>query len=70
MLIFRGEPAGEKDLAQALENLELFVEYISRPYIEGLQRRIQYLSGIRKEIQEVGQKLKALQVEIQNLHLQ
>ncbi|CAN6452867.1 unnamed protein product [Victoria cruziana] len=64
------EEAMEKDLAQSLENLELFVEYISRPYIEGLQRRIQYLSGIRKEIQEVGQKLKALQVEIQNLHLQ
>ncbi|CAN6486537.1 unnamed protein product [Victoria cruziana] len=48
------EEAMEKDLAQSLENLELFVEYISRPYTEGLQHRIQYLSGIRKEIQEWG----------------
>ncbi|XP_031500207.1 probable transmembrane GTPase FZO-like, chloroplastic [Nymphaea colorata] len=64
------EEAMEKDLAQSIENLELFVEYISRPYIDGLQRRNQYLSGIREEILEVGKKLKALQVEIQNLHLQ
>uniref|UniRef100_A0A5B7C242 Dynamin N-terminal domain-containing protein n=1 Tax=Davidia involucrata TaxID=16924 RepID=A0A5B7C242_DAVIN len=63
------EEAMQKDLLETTENLENFVKLIGKPYQELAQQRVDKLLETQDELTNVEEKLKALQIEIQNLHL-
>lgn len=63
------EEAMEKDLLNAIENLERLVELMGRPYQDAAQDRLNRMLEIQDELSNVGKKLRTLQVEIQNLHI-
>lgn len=63
------EEAMEKDLLNAIENLERLVELMGRPYQDAAQDRLNRMLEIQDELSNLGKKLRTLQVEIQNLHI-
>lgn len=63
------EEAMQKDLTEALDNLEHFVKVIAEPYQNEARNKLEKLLAIQAEISEVGKELQALQVDIQNLHV-
>ncbi|XP_008783174.2 probable transmembrane GTPase FZO-like, chloroplastic [Phoenix dactylifera] len=63
------EDAMQKDLQHSTEKLTHFVEIISKPYQEAAQHRMDRLLMTQGELTHVAQKLQALKVEIQNLHV-
>ncbi|KAK2976286.1 hypothetical protein RJ640_019769 [Escallonia rubra] len=63
------EEAMEKDLLETTESLENFVKLIGKPYQDSAQSRLDKLLRTQDELTHVEEKLKALQVEIQNFHI-
>lgn len=63
------EVAMQKDLAETAGNLENFVKIVAKPYQDAAQKRLDKSLLIQDEVLDVQKKLKALQVEIQNLHV-
>ncbi|XP_043691420.1 probable transmembrane GTPase FZO-like, chloroplastic isoform X2 [Telopea speciosissima] len=63
------EEAMQKDLLRTIENLESFVKFISEPYRDAAQHRLDNFLEIRGELTSVEEKLKSLRIEIQNLHV-
>lgn len=68
-LAYELEEAMKKDLIEAIENLDTFVEVLSKPYQDEAQNRLNRLVGIQDELSNVEKKLRTLQIEIQNLHV-
>ncbi|KAL2323548.1 hypothetical protein Fmac_027927 [Flemingia macrophylla] len=68
-LAYELEEAMKKDLIKAIENLETFVNVLSKPYQDEAQNRLNRLVGIQEELSDVEKKLRTLQIEIQNLHV-
>lgn len=63
------EEAMQKDLSEALDNVESFVKVIAEPYQDAAQNKIEKLLAIQAEISNIERELQRLQVEIQNLHV-
>lgn len=63
------EEAMQKDLVEAIENMEKFVEIVAEPYQDVAQRKLEKLLGIEDEVANIEKELQTLQVEIQNLHV-
>ncbi|KAF2314881.1 hypothetical protein GH714_037039 [Hevea brasiliensis] len=62
------EEAMQKDLLETAANLENFVKTIGKPYQDASQQRLDNLLKVQNELSDVKEKLRTLQVEIQNLH--
>ncbi|KAF6144696.1 hypothetical protein GIB67_006188 [Kingdonia uniflora] len=63
------EDAMQKDLSEAMENLESYVKLISKPYQDATHERLDRLLELQKELTSVEEKLQGLKNQIQNLHL-
>ncbi|KAK8485751.1 hypothetical protein V6N11_037022 [Hibiscus sabdariffa] len=63
------EDAMQKDLQETIENLEKFVRIIGDPYRDAARNRLNKLLEVKDELSNARQRLKMLQVEIQNLHV-
>lgn len=63
------EEAMQKDLLEAINNVENFVNIISRPYQDAAQHRLDKLLEIHQELSNVEKEMQKLQSEIQNLHV-
>ncbi|KAK9733519.1 hypothetical protein RND81_04G072700 [Saponaria officinalis] len=63
------EEAMQKDLLATIKNMESSVAKIGKPYEDAAQQRLDELLNTQGELTETEKKLKALQVELQNLHL-
>ncbi|PON55284.1 Thiamine phosphate synthase [Parasponia andersonii] len=63
------EEGMQKDLTEALVNMESFVKVVAEPYQDAAQNKLDKLLEIQAEILIVEKELQTLQVEIQNLHV-
>lgn len=63
------EEAMQKDLLETTESLENFVKLIGKPYQDLAQQRLENLLATQDRLTSVENKLKTLQIEIQNLHI-
>ena len=63
------EEAMQKDLSETVENLENFVKLIAKPYQVEAQNREDKLLEIQDELSNVEEKIRKLQIQIQNLHV-
>ncbi|XP_042517367.1 probable transmembrane GTPase FZO-like, chloroplastic isoform X2 [Macadamia integrifolia] len=63
------EEAMQKDLLQTVENLESLVKFISKPYQDEAQHRLNKFVQIQGELTSVEKKMKSLRIEIQNLRV-
>ncbi|CAI0400729.1 unnamed protein product [Linum tenue] len=63
------EEAMQKDLSETVKNLEKFVKTIGKPYQDAAQERLDKVLVLQSEISKVENKIRTLQVEIQNLHV-
>ncbi|XP_068658902.1 probable transmembrane GTPase FZO-like, chloroplastic isoform X2 [Aristolochia californica] len=63
------EEAMLKDFSQAIEDLQHFVEFIGQPYQEAAQDKLNRLVDVQEELSNVDKKTKAIQIEVQNLHV-
>lgn len=63
------EEAMQKDLLETVTNLENFVRQIGKPYKDASQQRLDKLLDVQNELSDVKEKLRTLQVEVQNLHV-
>lgn len=63
------EEAMQKDLSEALDNMESFVKVVAEPYQDAAQNKLQKLLAIQAELSNIGKELRILEVEIQNLHV-
>lgn len=58
----------QKDLLETTQSLENFVKLIGKPYQDLAQQRLENLLVMQDRLTSVENKLKTLQIEIQNLH--
>ncbi|KAL2510665.1 FZO-like [Abeliophyllum distichum] len=63
------EEAMEKEFSETTENLIKFAELVGNPYQDMAQSRVDKLSNTLNELTTIEEKLKTLQIEIQNLHV-
>ncbi|KAI4340219.1 hypothetical protein MLD38_025079 [Melastoma candidum] len=63
------EEAMQRDLSDAVQNLETFVDAVCKPYQEEAQIRLDDLLAKQKELSDVAERIRALQRDIQNLHV-
>ncbi|CAN1729172.1 Probable transmembrane GTPase FZO-like, chloroplastic, partial [Linum perenne] len=63
------EEAMQKDLSETLGNLDNFVKTIGKPYQDAAQEKLDKLLEVQSEVSNVDNKIRTLQVEIQNLHV-
>ncbi|CAA3028313.1 probable transmembrane GTPase FZO-like, chloroplastic isoform X2 [Olea europaea subsp. europaea] len=63
------EEAMQKELSETTENLNKFAELVGKPYKDMAQNRVDKLSNTLDELTTIEEKLKKLQIEIQNLHV-
>ncbi|KAJ1405153.1 P-loop containing nucleoside triphosphate hydrolase [Sesbania bispinosa] len=63
------EEAMKRDLTEAIENLDTFVKVLGKPYQDQAQNRLNMLVEIQEELSNVEERLRTLQIEIQNLHV-
>ncbi|CAN1176819.1 Probable transmembrane GTPase FZO-like, chloroplastic, partial [Linum perenne] len=63
------EEAMQKDLSETLGNLDNFVKTIGKPYQDEAQEKLDKLLEVQSEVSNVDNKIRTLQVEIQNLHV-
>ncbi|CAI0448911.1 unnamed protein product [Linum tenue] len=63
------EEAMQKDLSKTVNSLENFVKTIGKPYQDAAQERLDKVLALQSEISSVENKMRTLQVEIQNLHV-
>lgn len=62
------EEAMQKDLLDTVTNMENFINIISKPYQEAAQSRLDKILKLQDELSAVQDRLRMLQIEIQNLH--
>ncbi|KAI3760094.1 hypothetical protein L1987_50484 [Smallanthus sonchifolius] len=63
------EEAMQKDLLETTESLENYVKFAGKPYQELAQSRLDELVMIQDELTKMEERVKALQIDVQNLHL-
>lgn len=63
------EEAMQKDLLEAINNVESFVNTVSLPYQDAAQHRLDKLLEIHQELSDVEKQMQRLNSEIQNLHV-
>ncbi|KAI7755491.1 hypothetical protein M8C21_031665 [Ambrosia artemisiifolia] len=63
------EEAMHKDLLETTESLENYVKFVGKPYQEVAQSRLDELVMIKDELTKMEERIKALQIDVQNLHL-
>ena len=63
------EEAMQKDLLEAIDNIESFVKIVAQPYQDAAQQRVDRLLEIQHEISDVEEEIQTLNGEIQNLHV-
>ncbi|KAL5982543.1 hypothetical protein ACLOJK_016616 [Asimina triloba] len=63
------EEAMLKDLSKSLEDLEQWVETLSKPHEDAAKHRLERMLGIQEELSTIGKKLQTIKLEIQNLHV-
>lgn len=62
------EEAMQKDLLDTVMNMENFINNVSKPHQEAAQSRLDKILKMQDELSAVQDRLRMLQVEIQNLH--
>lgn len=62
------EEGMQKDLLETTASLESFVKLIGQPYQDFAKSRLDKLMATRNELTTMEEKLRALEIEIQNLH--
>lgn len=62
------EEAMQKDLLDTVTNMENFINIVSKPYQEAAQSRLDKILKLQDELSAVQDRLRMLQIEIQNLH--
>ncbi|KAJ0742604.1 putative dynamin GTPase [Helianthus annuus] len=63
------EEAMQKDLLETTESLENYVRFVGKPYQEVAQSRLDELVMIKDELTKMEERIKALQIDVQNLHV-
>ncbi|KAJ0882462.1 putative dynamin GTPase [Helianthus annuus] len=63
------EEAMQKDLLETTESLENYVQFVGKPYQEVAQSRLDELVMIKDELTKMEERIKALQIDVQNLHV-
>ncbi|KAM0027846.1 putative dynamin GTPase [Helianthus debilis subsp. tardiflorus] len=63
------EEAMQKDLLETTESLENYVQFVGKPYQEVAQSRLDELVMIKDELTKMEKRIKALQIDVQNLHV-
>ncbi|KAG9457936.1 hypothetical protein H6P81_002444 [Aristolochia fimbriata] len=63
------EQAMVKDASQAIEDLQRFVELSGQPYQDAAQDRLNYLLENQEQLSNVDMKIKAIKIDVQNLHV-
>lgn len=63
------EEAMQKDVMEAISNMEKYVNLVGKPYEEVMQSKVDRISDTLDELTEMQNKVKSLQREIQNLHV-
>uniref|UniRef100_A0A2N9H0U6 G domain-containing protein n=1 Tax=Fagus sylvatica TaxID=28930 RepID=A0A2N9H0U6_FAGSY len=63
------EEAMQKDLLEAINNIDDFVKIVAQPYQDAAQHRVDKLVEIQHEISGVEKEIQKLNNEIQNLHV-
>ncbi|KAI4304502.1 hypothetical protein MLD38_039999 [Melastoma candidum] len=63
------EEAMQRDLSDAVRNLENFVDAVCKPYQEEAQSRLDNLLAKQKELSNVAERIWVLRRDIQNLHI-
>ncbi|KAJ0699201.1 hypothetical protein HanOQP8_Chr10g0353151 [Helianthus annuus] len=59
----------QKDLLETTESLENYVQFVGKPYQEVAQSRLDELVMIKDELTKMEERIKALQIDVQNLHV-
>ncbi|KAF8019869.1 hypothetical protein BT93_G0532 [Corymbia citriodora subsp. variegata] len=62
------EEAMQKDLLDTIMNMENFINNVSKPYQEAAQSRLDKILKMQDELSAVRDRIRVLQIEIQNLH--
>ncbi|KAD6120139.1 hypothetical protein R6Q59_026156 [Mikania micrantha] len=63
------EEAMQKDLLETTESLENYVKFVGKPCQELAQSRLDELVNIQDELTKMEERIKELQIDVQNLHL-
>lgn len=63
------DEAMQKDLLEAINNIENFVKIVARPYQDAAQQRLDKLLAIQHELLDVEKEIQKLNSEIENLHI-
>lgn len=63
------EEAMQRDLLETTESLENYVKLVGKPYQDLAQSRLDELVMIQEELTKMEERIKALQIEVQNLHM-
>lgn len=63
------EEAMERDLLETSESLESYVKLVGKPYQDSAQTRLDELVMIQQELTKMEERIKGLQIDVQNLHV-
>ncbi|CAH1447406.1 unnamed protein product [Lactuca virosa] len=63
------EEAMERDLLETSESLESYVKLVGKPYQDSAQTRLDELVMIQQELTKMEERIKRLQIDVQNLHM-
>ncbi|XP_076942044.1 putative transmembrane GTPase FZO-like, chloroplastic [Bidens hawaiensis] len=63
------EEAMQKDLLETTDSLENYVKFVGKPYQEVAQSKLDELVMIQNELTKMEERIKRLQIDVQNLHL-
>lgn len=63
------EEAMQRDLLETTESLENYVKFVGKPYQDLAQSRLDELVKTQGELTKMEERVKALQIEVQNLRM-
>ncbi|GKC43854.1 hypothetical protein Tco_1061576, partial [Tanacetum coccineum] len=63
------EEGMQRDLLETTESLENYVKFVGKPYQDLAESRLDELVKIQGELTKMEEKVKALQIEVQNLRM-
>ncbi|CAI9107845.1 OLC1v1007315C1 [Oldenlandia corymbosa var. corymbosa] len=63
------EEGMQRDLSETINNFEKYIKFMSGPYQEVLEQRLDKLSGTLDELTDIENKLQKLRIELENLHM-
>lgn len=63
------EEAMQRDLLETTESLENYVKVVGKPYQDSAQSRLDELVMIQQELTKMEERIKGLQINVQNLHM-